>query len=71
MFWHVMMPMSTMVPIAMAMPESDTRLASTLKSRIAMKENATASGMTALTSSESFSCAAMTITTMVVIRICS
>ena len=63
--------MSTIVPMAMAMPDSETMLASTPNSFIAMNEISTASGITALISSDSPSCDAMIMTTIVVMRICS
>ncbi len=67
----MMMPISTIVPIAMAMPERATMFASTPKSFIAMKHISTASGSTAEIKIELRRCMTITITTMIVTRISS
>ena len=66
MFWQMMMPISTSVPMAMAMPPSDTMLASTPNVFMAMNPIMTARGITALTRMDTRKAATMTITTMVV-----
>jgi len=66
MFSQMMMPMSTMVPMAMAMPESATMLASTLNCFIAMKHIRIATGSTAEISSELRKCRTITSTTITV-----
>ena len=71
MFSQTMMPMSTIVPMAMAMPDSATTLASTPKVFIAMKHIRTASGSNALIRNELRRCITITITTMIVTRISS
>ena len=71
MFSQRMMPMSTIVPMAMAMPERATMLASTPNVFMAMKHINTASGNSALISSELRRCITETRITMIVTRISS
>ncbi|OPZ16142.1 MAG: hypothetical protein BWZ10_01533 [candidate division BRC1 bacterium ADurb.BinA364] len=71
MFSQMTMPMSTTVPMAMAMPERATTLASTPNSFIMMNALSTVSGSRLEISSELRKCIAMTSTTMMVIRISS
>ena len=71
MFSQTMIPISTIVPMAMAMPDSATMFASTPNSFIAMKHIRTASGSTAEIKIELRRCMTITITTMIVTRISS
>ncbi len=64
-------PMSTIVPIAIAMPDSATTFASTRKSFMKMKVNSTAIGKSAEISTEERRCINMKSTTMIVTRISS
>ncbi len=63
--------MSTIVPIAMAIPDRATMLASTWNTRIAIKHISTASGSRALIRIELRKCITMTRITMTVTRISS
>ena len=67
---QMMMPMSTMVPMAMAMPDRATILASTPKRFMAMKHIITAMGSSAEMRTELRRCMTSTRTTMTVTRIC-
>ncbi len=71
MFSQITIPMSTIVPIAMAIPERATMLASTPKNFIAMKHIRTAIGSNPLIKMLLRRCITMRITTMIVIRISS
>jgi hypothetical protein len=71
MFSVTMIPMSTIVPMAMAMPESATMLASTPNIFIAMNPISTAMGSIELTSNALRKCITITMTTMMVTRISS
>jgi hypothetical protein len=64
-------PMSTIVPLAMAMPDSATLLASTPKIFMPMKLMSTASGSNPEIINELLRCMTMTMTTMAVTRISS
>ena len=68
MFSHITMPISTIVPTAMAMPDRDTMLASTLKIFIVMKQPRTASGITELMRILLRRCINIMMTTMAVTR---
>ena len=63
--------MSTIVPMAMAMPDRATMLASTPNVFMAMKHISTASGSSALISNELRRCITITRITMIVTRISS
>jgi hypothetical protein len=69
-FSEMMIPMSTMVPMAMAIPASATTLASTPNTFMPMNVRSTASGSMALTTSDVRRCMSMMMTTMIVTRIC-
>ncbi len=70
MFSQMMMPMSTIVPIAMAMPESATMFASTPVWRMPMKHMSTARGRSPEIRTELRRWRTITTTTMIVTRIC-
>ncbi len=70
-FSQITMPISTMVPMAMAIPERATMLASTPKSFMAMKHISTASGKSPEMRMELRRCATIKSTTMMVTRISS
>ena len=69
MFSVTMIPISTIVPIAMAMPERATMLASTPKTFIATKQSKTARGSNPEIRIELLRCIIITSTTMMVISI--
>ncbi len=71
MFSHNMIPISTMVPIAIAIPDNATMFASTPNAFIAMKHIRTASGSNALIKIELRMCRTITKITMIVTRISS
>ncbi len=64
------MPMSDSVPMAMAMPDSDTMLASTPNSFIATKQPSTASGITELISRLLRRCITMSTMTTTTTSVC-
>ncbi len=66
-----MIPISTMTPIAIAIPESALRLASTPKAFIIMKVMSTAKGRTREMRAELIRLVTMTITTMIATRVSS
>jgi hypothetical protein len=68
MFSQIIMPISTIVPIAIAIPDSATMLASMPKVFIAMKHIRIARGRSAPIRIELFRCRTRTITTMTVTR---
>ena len=70
-FSQMIMPISTIVPMAIAMPDSATIFASTPKVFIAIKHISTAKGSRPLMSTELLRCTTKTITTMIVTRISS
>ncbi len=71
MFSHRMMPISTMVPMAIAIPDRATMLASTPNVFMAMNTIKTASGNNALMRMELRRCSTITRITMIVTRISS
>ena len=71
MFSHITMPISTIVPIAIAIPDSATILASILKIRIAIKHISTAIGNSPLIKIELRRCITNAITTITVTSISS
>ena len=70
-FSQIITPISTMVPMAMAMPESATMLADTPKSFIAIKHMSTATGSNALMRIELLRCMTIISTTIMVMNISS
>ena len=62
-------PISTIVPTAMAIPDSATILASTSKYRIAIKHIKTATGSDPATNNDDLKLSNIRITTIIVIRI--
>ena len=70
MFSVKMMPMSTIVPIAIAMPDKATMFASMPNAFMRMKQASTATGNKPLMSSDERTFITMTTTTMMVIKIC-
>ncbi len=64
------MPMSTIVPMAMAMPDNATTFASTPENRMQMKEKRTARGSTPEINAALRRWSTIKMTTMMVTRIC-
>ncbi len=71
MFSQITIPISTIVPMAIAIPDRATMLASTPNVFIAMKHINTASGSRPLISTELRRCRTITITTTMVTNISS
>ena len=71
MFSHTTMPISTIVPMAMAMPDSATMLACTPNSFMPTKHNRTVRGSMPLTNALLRRCITITSTTMIVTSISS